>query len=328
MKERDIKTGENVLVLGAGQLGAAVLEYLVPAVTQRDGAVSVIVSPRSWDSRGKLQSETHQKLADAGAEFIAVDVADSSTETLKTHFLDFDTVINCMGFVAGAGTQLKITRAVLEAGVSRYFPWQFGVNYDVVGKGSGQPVWDEQYDVRTLLREQNATEWVIVSTGMFTSFLFEPAFNVVNLSEKTINALGGWDTQVTVTSPADIGRLTTEIYLHQPRIVNEVIFVAGETTSYGKLAETVERTTKQAFDKNVLTLPDLLNALHLNPDDQMLRYRAAFAREDGMWWPMSNTWNVQNNIPTQDIESWLKTVMSPCVYPAPAARQTYGHIRG
>lgn len=95
-----------------------------------------------------------------------------------------------MGFVAGAGTQIKITRAVLEAGVSRYFPWQFGVNYDVVGKGSGQPVWDEQYDVRTLLREQNTTQWVIVSTGMFTSFLFEPAFDVVNLSENTINALG------------------------------------------------------------------------------------------------------------------------------------------
>lgn len=87
--------------------------------------------------------------------------------------------------------------------------------------------WDEQYDVRTLLREQNVTEWVIVSTGIFTSFLFEPAFGVVNLA-KTINALGGWEMQVTVTSPADIGRLTTEIYLHQPRITNEVVFVAGK----------------------------------------------------------------------------------------------------
>lgn len=57
------------------------------------------------------------------------------------------------------------------------------MNYDVVGKGSGQPVWDEQYDVRTLLREQNVTEWVIVSTGIFTSFLFEPAFDVVNLAK-------------------------------------------------------------------------------------------------------------------------------------------------
>lgn len=309
MKERNIKTSERVLVLGAGQLGAAVLDSLIPAVTQHNGAVSVIVSPGSWDTQGKLQSETHQKLSDAGAEFIAVDVAASAIESLKNYFADFDTVINCMGFVAGAGTQIKITRAVLEAGVSRYFPWQFGVNYDVVGKGSGQPVWDEQYDVRTLLREQNTTQWVIVSTGMFTSFLFEPAFDVVNLSENTINALGGWNTQVTVTSPADIGRLTTEIYLHQPRIINEVIFVAGETTSYRKLAETVERVTNQTFAKDVLTLPTLLDELRLNPGDPMLRYRAAFARGDGMWWPMINTWNVQNNIPTQDIESWLKTVI-------------------
>ncbi len=32
MKENDFKTGEKVLVLGAGQLGAAMLDSLVPAV--------------------------------------------------------------------------------------------------------------------------------------------------------------------------------------------------------------------------------------------------------------------------------------------------------
>lgn len=307
MSEHDFNKGEKVLVLGAGQLGAAVLDFLVPAVTRLKGSVTVIVSPGSWNEQGKLLSGIHQKLADAGAKFIPLDVAASTIASLKNHFMGFDTVINCMGFVAGAGTQIKITRAVLEAGVSRYFPWQFGVNYDVVGKGSGQPVWDEQYDVRTLLREQQATEWVIISTGMFTSFLFDPAFDVVNLSQKSLHALGGWETQVTVTSPADIGRLTTQIYLHQPRIANEVIFVAGETTSYGKLAETVERVTKQTFTKKVFTLPALLDELRLNPVDQMLRYRAAFARGDGMWWPMHKTWNAQNNIPTQNIESWLRS---------------------
>ncbi|AVH19835.1 aromatic alcohol reductase [Enterobacter sp. SGAir0187] len=307
MNQTNNHMGEKVLVLGAGQLGASVLESLVPAVTQRNGSVCVIVSARSWDKQGKLRSRIHQRLADAGAQFIAVDIADSPLETLKAHFHDFDTVINCMGFVAGAGTQIKITRAVLEAGVKRYFPWQFGVNYDVVGKGSGQPVWDEQYDVRALLRQQNTTQWVIVSTGIFTSFLFEPAFDVVNLDKKTINALGGWETQVTVTSPADIGRLTTEIYLHQPRIIDEVVFVAGETTSYAKLADTVERVTQQTFTRSVLTLPDLQEQLRLNPHDPMLRYRVAFARGDGMWWPMSDTWNAQQYLPTQDIAAWLKT---------------------
>jgi hypothetical protein len=41
---------------------------------------------------------------------------------------------------------------VLQAGVERYVPWQFGVDYDVVGRGSGQEVFDEQSDVRDMLR--------------------------------------------------------------------------------------------------------------------------------------------------------------------------------
>ena len=52
---------------------------------------------------------------------------------------------------------------VLEADVKRYFPWQFGVDYDVIGRGSAQDLFDEQLDVRDLLRSQNRMEWVIVS---------------------------------------------------------------------------------------------------------------------------------------------------------------------
>ena len=249
MKTDNFNHAEKVLVLGAGQLGAAVLDALVPAVIERQGTVSVIVSPAAWDEAGQLRSANHQALADAGATFLAVDIAGSAMET----------------------------------------------------------VWDEQYDVRTLLRAQRATEWVIVSTGMFTSFLFEPDFDVVNLSNRTLHALGSWDTQVTVTSPADIGRLTTAIYLHQPRIVNEVVFVAGETTSYRQLADTVERVTQQTFSKAVHTLPALLEQLRTDPDDAMLRYRAAFARGDGVWWPMGDTWNARHQLPTQDIAGWLQT---------------------
>ncbi|MGF6660693.1 hypothetical protein QF000_002338 [Paraburkholderia atlantica] len=68
------------------------------------------------------------------------------------------------------GVQLKITQAALDAKVKRYFPWRFGVDYDIIGRGSAQVLFDEQLDVRDLLRAQTGTEWVIVSTGMFTSF--------------------------------------------------------------------------------------------------------------------------------------------------------------
>ncbi|BFO09965.1 hypothetical protein GGER_24750 [Serratia rubidaea] len=63
--------------------------------------------------------------------------------------------------------------------------------------------------------------------------------------------------------------------------------------------------TQRRFSKNVFTLPALLEELRLRPDDPMLRYRVAFARGDGMWWPMRDTYNAQHAIQTQDIASWL-----------------------
>lgn len=90
--------------------------------------------------------------------------------TLAALFRPFHTIISCTGFVAGRDTQFKLAHAVLVAGVARYFPWQFGVDCDVIGRGSAQDLFDEQLDVRDLLRGQEGTEWVIVSTGMFMSF--------------------------------------------------------------------------------------------------------------------------------------------------------------
>lgn len=121
MKTDNFNHAEKVLVLGAGQLGAAVLDALVPAVIERQATVSVIVSPAAWDEAGQLRSANHQALADAGSTFLAVDIAGSAMETLADQFRGFTTVINCMGFVAGPGTQLKITRAVLAAGYPAIF---------------------------------------------------------------------------------------------------------------------------------------------------------------------------------------------------------------
>lgn len=67
--------------------------------------------------------------------------------------------------------------------MKRDLPWQFGVHYDVIGKGSVQDLFDEQFECETLLRSQQAMEWIIVSTGMFTSFLFETSFGVVTCRE-------------------------------------------------------------------------------------------------------------------------------------------------
>ncbi len=110
---------------------------------------------------------------------------------------------------------------------------------------------------------------------------------------------------MTVTSPADIGRLTTAIYLHQPRIVNEVVFVAGETTSYRQLADTVERVTQQTFSKAVTPCPPCWSSCgqtRITPCCAI----APPSPGDGVWWPMA-TRNARHQLPTRDIAGWLQT---------------------
>ncbi|MEQ4618738.1 MAG: aromatic alcohol reductase [Corticimicrobacter sp.] len=296
---------QNMLVLGAGQLGMAVLRALAPRASAAQAALTVLVSPGTISHPSAQGAANLAELRELGVAVLGLDLS-SDAQALETVFGQYSTVLNCTGFVAGAGTQLRITRAVLAAGVRRYFPWQFGVDYDVVGRGSGQPVFDEQFEVRQLLRGQEATEWVIVSTGMFTSFLFEPDFGVVDLDGKVIHGLGDWETKVTVTTPEDIGRLTTEILFARPRIANEVVYLAGDTLSYGRLAEVVERVTGAAFEKRLWTLDKLSADLVSSPDDVMTRYRAAFARGDGMWWDKAGTFNVRKGHETIDVEGYLR----------------------
>jgi len=295
----------HTLVLGAGELGMAILRHLAPRQKAAGRALAVLVTPGSIDAPTARQRQDHATLRSLDVALVPFDLAQRSEEELVALLRPFDTVINCTGFVAGPGTQLRLTKAVLAAGVRRHIPWQFGVDYDIVGKGSGQPVFDEQFDVRGMLRGQDRTEWIIISTGMFTSFLFEKTAGIVDLDAGIVRGLGSWATQVTVTTPDDIGRCTAAILFEMPRIANQVVYLASDTVSYGQLADIVEQVTGRAIERTLLTREALQAGLAAQPDDVKARYRLAFARGDGMAWSKQNTYNVQRGIPTSDIRTWL-----------------------
>lgn len=294
----------EILVIGAGELGGAV----VNALTLRDDAppVTVLLRPSNTPRHAQLRDE----FAARGVGIVEADVATAPAAELSRVLRRFHTVVSCIGFAAGPGTQRKITEAVLAARVPRYLPWQFGVDYDAIGRGSPHDLFDEQLDVRDMLRAQSATEWVIVSTGMFTSFLFEPDFGVVDLATNTVNALGSWDTEVTVTTPEDIGVLTAEIIQTRPRIANQVVYVAGDTITYRDLAEIVGRTTGAPVIRNEWTVEQLLHDLERNPDDGLRKYRAVFAQGRGVAWPKAGTFNAVRGIPTTTTEQWAREHLS------------------
>ncbi len=297
----------SILVLGAGELGMAVLRGLARrTASSLEVKLTVLLRPGADRSPDLRKQEEIAKLRLLGVGFVYSDLAEDSVADLAGLFRQFDTVIGCTGFVAGLSIQLKLAQAVLAGGVKRYIPWQFGVDYDVIGRGSAQNLFDEQMDVRDLLRAQQPTEWIIISTGMFTSFLFEPSFGVVDLAQNTVHALGSWDTSVTVTTPEDIGTLTSEILFAEPRIVNQIVYTAGDTVTYAQLADIVDGISMQKVRRVEWSVPMLKNQLAADPENAIRKYRVVFAEGRGVAWKMDRTFNAERGIPVVGIERWAR----------------------
>jgi len=297
----------NILVLGAGELGIPVLRNLARRAKNIDGAkISVLLRSSAIESDAPAKQRDISEIRSLGIEIVVGDLVKSSVDELASVFSEYDTVIGCTGYAAGINTPMKLAKAALKSGIPRYFPWQFGVDFEAIGRGGPQDIFDAQLDVRELLRSQNTTEWVIISTGMFMSYLFEPEFGVVDFEKSTVRALGSYETAVTVTTPDDIGVLTAEIVFYEPTIRNEIVFLAGDTVTYGQLADKLEAALNRPFSRSEWTVPVLMDELAADPQNMMRKYRAAFGIGRGMSWDKAGTFNVREGIKVTDVSDWVR----------------------
>ena len=301
----------NILVLGAGELGMPVLRNLALRAKDVEGAkISVLLRASTVVSDVPAKQRDIAEIQDIGIEIVEGDLVKSSIDELASLFSRYDTVIGCAGYAAGINTPMKLAKAALQSGIPRYFPWQFGVDFEAIGRGGPQDIFDAQLDVRELLRSQSKTEWVIISTGMFMSYLFEPDFGVVDLQTHTVNALGSYDTAVTLTTPDDIGALTAEIVFYEPTISNEIVFLAGDTITYGELADKLEVGLNRPFSRSEWTVPVLMEELANDPQNMMRKYRAAFGIGRGMAWDKANTFNVRQSVRVTAVSDWIEANLS------------------
>lgn len=300
-------TPQSILVLGAGELGLPVLRNLARVAKRAPGSkVSVLLRKSTITTQEPAKKAEIDELRSLGVHMVAADLVNDSIDQLAEVFAEFDTVIGCAGMVAGRETPMKLATAALKSGVKRYFPWQFGVDFEVIGRGSPQDLFDAQLDVRELLRAQDKTEWVIISTGMFTSFMFEPIFEVVDFENDTVNALGGLENSVTLTTPDDIGALTAEIVFFEPRFRNEIVYLSGDTVTYDEVAGLLERVLGRPFKRNEWTVPYLMEELEKDPTHHIKKYRAVFAQGRGVAWPKAGTFNERQAIQVTTAEQWAQ----------------------
>lgn len=184
-------------------------------------------------------------------------------------------------------------------------PWQFGVDYEAIGEGSAQELFDEMLQVRKMLRSQDATTWTVISTGLFMSYLFLPEFGVVDVGENTVRALGSWQNRVTVTTPGDIGRMTAEMVLVPDGTLDRVIYIGGQTISYGDLADTLDAQLRVKFRREEWSMDLLRERLSRNPDNLWCKYQCIFGDGTGISWDMDKTLNDQRNIGMTTLKDYI-----------------------
>ncbi|CAK7204622.1 hypothetical protein SEUCBS139899_007381 [Sporothrix eucalyptigena] len=298
----------GILVLGAGELGLAVLDALAHHPKRGDNKLAVLLRPSSLKD---VDTDTEKGLVlrhlkdDLSIHFETADVVQDSVDSLASLFARYAVVISCNGMGLPAGTQTKLTHAALQAKVARFFPWQFGMDYDLIGSGSSQDLFDEQLAVRRLLRVQSAVDWTIVSTGLFMSFLFLQAFGVVDLPQKVVRGLGRWENRITVTAPGDIGTVTADIVLDPQGVHHQVVYVGGDTISYGALADLLDAHYKTSFRRELWDLEVLQKQMDEDPST-MVKYRDTFAQGRGVAWDKATTINAQRKIPMIDVAEYIR----------------------
>lgn len=150
----------HILIIGAGELGMPVLRNV--ARRARDvnvSTVSVLLRANTVESAAPDKQRDLAEIRNLGVRIVQGDLVKNTVDELASIFANYDTVIGCTGITAGLDTPMKVAQAALQAKLPRYFPWQFGVDFDVIGRGSPQDIFDSQLDVRDLLRSQHETEW-------------------------------------------------------------------------------------------------------------------------------------------------------------------------
>ena len=306
----------SVLLLGAGELGLSILGSLANHPSRDSTPITILLRPHQ-----NPPSPERQALLDTiktlHASVLDGDVVKDSITELATLFRPFHTIIGCAGMVYPSGTQTKIAQAVLQAGVPVYYPWQFGVDYDAMAGRSAQDLFTEQLAVRRLFRSQaveagstgtgTRTKMVIVSVGMFMSFLFEPAFGVVDLGAPSVRCLGSWDNEVTVTAVEDIGVVVADcVFAAREEEVAEIVWVAGDTVTYGRISEVVQEVLGRDVRRIDGSMEALGRELEEKPGDGIRKYRVAFGEGVGVAWKKERTWGERRMLQLQDLETWAR----------------------
>ncbi|KAJ9617046.1 hypothetical protein H2200_000767 [Cladophialophora chaetospira] len=312
----------SILVIGAGELGLAIINAILShqAYSPHTTILTLMIRPTSLTQPSPSKAKQNEHIRSLGVAIVAGDIESLSQSDLSSLLREgnYTAVLHAGGMTLAPGSMLKLTRATITAEIPYYVPWQHGVDYDTIGRQGGQGMFSEQIDVRDLLRSQRTTDWIVLSCGIFMSFLFEEFWGVVKRlppdedggKEKVqVTALNSWDDVLTVTSAEDIGTCTAALLFRTDAPVNEPVYIAGDTLPYGEFADTIARVLEPKgieVVRQVWSLRYLKEESEKDPEDKLKRYRVVFSEGRGLSWRKEGTWSAKQGVEMTGVEDWVK----------------------
>jgi len=291
----------NVLIVGAsGHLGSKIVENLLN--NKNSFKLSLIVPNES-----KEKCQQFEKRCEC---VHVVDVLNTTETELCKYLKDIDLVINCMNFIEPHdeyAAEHNLIQACVKAGVERYIPSDFSVDYRNLSDVDLPRV-----DVRQRIHEElNKTKlkWTSILCGIILEKVFCKSLNMIDREKKTVNYYGEGNEQFNVCSYDDVAKFVSTLIIgrHLNKYDYKFVPIYSDTVSWKTIANNLQDVWGQEMKFNKLgSIQDLDKRIQqVKESDKELFYHLQYCRVmlmkegqlkelDNEVWPTITKTNIKN----------------------------------
>ncbi|KAJ3252059.1 hypothetical protein HK103_001861 [Boothiomyces macroporosus] len=236
---------ETVAVVGAtGNLGVSIAK----AVIAKKLKVKIVTRQDTLASKKELLDEFKSH----GAEIVVADF--KSIDSLAAALKGVQVVISATGGAA-LGEQIQLIDAAKKAGVSRFYPSEYGI--DDVEYPTKHPIIDAKVSIRKHA-EAAGLQTVVAFTGFFAEWALSP-FYAVDFATSTIEIVGDGNAKIGGWSIPQIGQVVAESINHATTSkTDKIIYLRaqGLVFTYNELLAEHEKQTGTKWTKKYITIDE------------------------------------------------------------------------
>ena len=281
----------NVLVVGMGQVGQAILDVLITPHYKRR-VHSFLLVPRILQLDQPSQQLVEQYRTHL-VQLLEGEITSAAIEYFSDLFRQhkIDTVVSCLG-AQQTETQHALIDAARHGGVNHFIPSDFGADWEVMS--DDDPLYDITGRSRRAVHaaaKESGMDWTFIACGAFAEHLLTSDDFGVDPPKRTIRVPQPLDRRLTYTALPDVGQLTA-MAICDSSTRNKALRIGRVTTTQ----HVIDTLNKHKPDEREWTVEQLSDEqLHemADSDTKLLFPRMALSTVKGthvMQWEEAQTW--------------------------------------